>query len=201
MEDRTAKDRIMEAARARKMIRPRDLASIPGVREHIIRLVRSGELKKISRGLYAPANAQIEGDQDLLEVAKLIPQGVICLLTALRIHEITTQNPFEIWIAIEGTATKPVTPGVPLNVSRFSGRSFSEGIKEIEIGRVKVRVYNPPKTVADCFKFRNKIGLDVALEALRDGWQQRKFTMDELWYYAKVCRMTNVMRPYMESLV
>jgi len=201
MVDRTAKDRIMEAARASKMIRPRDLSSIPGVRVHISRLVESGELKKVGRGLYAVTDSTATGDQDLLEVAKLVPQGVICLLSALQVHEVTTQSPFEVWIAIEGTATKPKAPAVPLRVLRFSGKSFSEGIESVEIEGVEVRVYNPAKTVADCFKYRNKIGLDVALEALRDAWRQKKVTMDELWHYAKICRMSKVMRPYLESLV
>jgi predicted transcriptional regulator of viral defense system len=114
---------------------------------------------------------------------------------------LTTQNPFEIWLAIEGTSRKPRIETPPLNIFRFSGAAYRQGIETHKVKGLELCVYNPAKTVADCFKYRNKIGLDVAIEALRDVWRQKRATADELWHYAKVCRMSNVMRPYLESIV
>jgi predicted transcriptional regulator of viral defense system len=121
-------------------------------------------------------------------------------LSALRFHELTTQAPFEVWLAIDEKARLPKVDYPPIRIVRFSGKSLEFGIQEHRIEGVAVRVYSPAKTIADCFKYRNKIGLDVALEALRDCWQERRATTDELWAAAKVCRVANVMRPYMESL-
>ena len=136
----------------------------------------------------------------LVQVGKRIPQGVVCLLSALRFHNMTTQAPFEIWLAVGQKSWHPRIDYPPLRVVWFSGKAFTGGIERHTLEGVPVQVYNPAKTVVDCFKYRNKIGLDVALEALRDGWQSRRATMDELWHYARICRMTTVMRPYLESL-
>ena len=127
--------------------------------------------------------------------------GVVCLLSALRYHNLTTQSPAEVWLALSNTARAPKIDVVPLRIVRFSATALAMGIEEHVVEGVPVRVYDPAKTVVDCFKFRNKIGLEVALEALRAGWRERRFTMDQLWRYATICRMTNVMRPYLESLV
>jgi predicted transcriptional regulator of viral defense system len=131
-----------------------------------------------------------------------MPGGVICLLSALRYHDLTTQAPFEVWIAVEHSAYVPRDRGaaVPLRIVYFSGAAFTAGIEKHMINGVQARIYSPAKTVADCFKYRNKIGLDVALEALHETWRERQATMDELWRYAKVCRVANVMRPYLISL-
>jgi predicted transcriptional regulator of viral defense system len=129
-----------------------------------------------------------------------MPGGVICLLSALRFHDLTTQAPFEIWVAVEHSAYVPRDPALPLRVVYFSGAAFTDGIEEHVVNGVSVRVYSPAKTVADCFKYRNKLGLDVALEALRETWHERRATMDEMWRYAKVCRVANIMRPYLASL-
>jgi predicted transcriptional regulator of viral defense system len=129
-----------------------------------------------------------------------VPRGIICLLSALRFHGLTTQAPFEVWIAIDVKAWHPKVDNLPLRVVRFSGEALAAGIEEHVIEQVHVRIYGAAKTVADCFKYRNKIGLDVALEALRDCWRLRRATMDELWTYAKVCRVANVMRPYLEAI-
>lgn len=165
------------------------------------RLVESGELVKVGRGLYALPTNEFNEHQSLLETARLVPKGVVCLLSALRFHDLTTQNPFEVWLAIEGESRMPTVEHLPLRVFRFSGPAFAEGIETHEIEGLTLKVYSPAKTVADCFKYRNKIGLDVAIEALRDCWRKKKATMDDLWHFAKVCRMANVMRPYLESLV
>ena len=140
-------------------------------------------------------------DPDLIIVAVRIPKGVLCLLSALAFHEITTQLPHTVHVALPRGTKKPRLKRPPLRVFRFSGAALAEGIESHRLDGVTLRVYSPAKTVADCFKFRRKIGLDVALEALRECWGKKICTMDSLWKYARVCRMTNVMRPYLESLV
>lgn len=127
--------------------------------------------------------------------------AVICLLSALRFHELTTQNPFEVWIMIDRKARQPAIEHPPVRVIRASGAALKEGANFHRLEGVLVRVTHPAKTVADCFKYRSKVGTDVAIEALRDCWRQRKATMDEIHRYAKIDRVVNVMRPYMESLV
>jgi predicted transcriptional regulator of viral defense system len=139
-------------------------------------------------------------NHSLAEACKRIPHGVVCLLSALQFHKLTTQAPFEVWLAIGEKARLPKMDYPPLRVVRFSGPALEDAITEQRVEGVIVNVYTPAKTVADCFKYRNKIGLDVALEALRDCWTQRRATMDELWRAAKICRVANVMRPYLESI-
>lgn len=201
MGDLTNQERLLQYAKKKKLLRPKDLGNIKGVRVLISRLVESGELIKVGRGLYSLTAADYNEQQSLLETAQRIPRGVICLLSALRFHELTTQNPFEVWIAIEGMSRKPTLEFIPLRVMRFSRDAFTEGVEIKKINGSSLQVYNPAKTVADCFKYRNKIGLNVAIEALRDAWSQKQATMDELWHYAKICRVSNVMRPYLESLI
>jgi predicted transcriptional regulator of viral defense system len=191
----------LEFAQERKLLRPSDFGKVKGSRVLISRLVESGDLIKIGRGLYSLPDSDFNEQRSLLETACLVPKGVICLLSALRFHDLTTQNPFEIWLAISATSRMPMIEHLPLNVVRFSGSAFTDGIEKHDVEGITVQVYSPAKTVVDCFKYRNKIGLDIAIEALRDCWRKKKTTMDELWYFAKVCRMTNVMRPYLESLV
>src|SRR5262249_46839841 len=127
--------------------------------------------------------------------------GVVCLLSALQFHGLTTQLPAEVWLALERGTRRPKEEQLPLRVVFFSGPAFSHGVEEHEVEGVPIKVYSPAKTVADCFKYRNKIGLDVALEALRECWRQKRCTMDDLWRSARVCRVANVIRPYLESLV
>jgi predicted transcriptional regulator of viral defense system len=136
----------------------------------------------------------------LAEVARRVPKGVVCLLSALRFHGLTTQAPFEVWLAIENKAIAPKLDYPSLRIVRFSGAALTEGVEEHVVDGVMVRVTGVAKTVADCFKYRNKIGLDVALEALREAWRGKRMTSDDLWRYAKVCRVANVMRPYLDSL-
>ena len=131
----------------------------------------------------------------------MVPHGVGCLLTALRFHNLTTQSPSEIWMAIDRKARLPKTSGQPpIRFHRFSGKALTQGVEQHVVDGVPVKVYGVAKTVVDCFKYRNKIGLDVALEALREAWRERRATSRELWRYAEVCRVANVMRPYLESL-
>lgn len=183
------------------MLRPRDLDAYSVPREYLRRLTAKGLLEKVGRGLYSLPNAEVGELHSIAEASKRVPRGVICLLSALRFHGLTTQNPFLVWMAIDVDARAPKPDGVPLRIVRFSGPALDSFIENHNIEGVEVKVYCAAKTVADCFKFRNKIGLDVAIEALRDCWRQRKATMDEIWAAAKVCRVTTIMRPYMESLV
>jgi predicted transcriptional regulator of viral defense system len=125
---------------------------------------------------------------------------VVCLLSALRFHNLTTQAPAEVWLAIDNKAYRPQVDSLPLRLVHFSGAAFTAGIEEQQIEGVSVKIYNPAKTVADCFKYRHKIGLDVALEALKDCLRQRRCSYNDLWRYAEVCRVTQVMKPYLEAL-
>jgi predicted transcriptional regulator of viral defense system len=164
------------------------------------RLVQAGKLERIARGIYSLPGRRLSEHRSLAEAALRVPRGVVCLLSALRVHGIGTQAPFEVWMAIPPHSPTPRLDQPTLRVVRMSGEALTDGIEPAEIDGVEVPVFNAAKTVADCFKFRNKIGLDVALEALRDGWAQRKLTMDALWHYATVDRVANVMRPYLESV-
>jgi len=160
----------------------------------------NGQLTRVSRGLYSLPEPDVTEHRSTVEVSKKVPKGVICLLSALRFHGLTTQNPHQIWIAIGEKARRPKLEYPPLRVMRFSEATLGAGVETHVVEGVKIRVFNPAKTVADCFKYRNKIGLDVALEALREAWRERRSTSQELWKYAEICRVANVMRPYLESL-
>lgn len=192
--------RLKELAAKRGMIRARDATrlGIPSV--YLKRLCDRGQLQRVSRGVYVPAGAEITERHHLAQVARRVPRGVFCLLTALRFHDIGTQSPRQVWIALDGKARRPRLEYPELRIARFSGRALSEGIEEHRVEGVTVRVYGAAKTVADCFKYRNKIGLEVALEALREYRRRRLGSMEELWNFARICRVSGTMRPYMESL-
>jgi predicted transcriptional regulator of viral defense system len=193
-------EQVFDLVKKAGVFRPRDLDSHGIPREYLVRLCRKGLVQRVGRGLYTVVDADLSEHHSLAEASKKIPHGVICLLSALRFHGLTTQAPFEVWIAIDVKARKPRSDGPPLRIVRFSGAALDSGIEDQLIQGVTVRVYSAAKTVADCFKYRNKIGLDVALEALRECWRERRCTMDDLWADAKICRVSNVMRPYLESL-
>jgi len=182
------------------MVRPRDIEAIGLPREYLIRLHRQGKLNRSGRGIYTVPDANVTERHSYAEVAKRVPEAVICLLSALAFHEITTQSPPCVWIALRKGARKPVLPSPSLRIVRLSGPSLTEGIDNHQVEGVPVRVYSAAKTVADCFKFRNKIGLDVAIEALKDCLRQKKASVNEIYRYAKLCRVSNVIRPYMEAL-
>ncbi len=194
------KEKILELAKQMGLIRPRDVEAAGIHREYLLRLYRNGDLTRAGRGLYALPGTQTSESLSLAEVTKRVPNAVICLISALLFHNLTTQIAHRVWIAIENKKWEPTFDYPPLEIVRLSGRAFSFGVGEHEVDRITVKVYSPAKTVADCFKFRNKIGLDVAIEALRETWRSRKATMDELWEAAKVCRVANVMRPYLEAV-
>jgi len=157
-------------------------------------------VERVGRGLYRLAQAETSEYITLAEAAKLVPNGVVCLLSALSFHGLTTQIPHEVWMAIDVKARRPKVAGVPLRIVRFSGKALTAGVEIHRIDGVPVKITCLAKTVADCFKYRNKIGLDVALEALRECRRQRKCSLEDLWHYAKICRVANVMKPYLEAI-
>lgn len=191
---------VLALAEQRPLLRARDLAALGLPTMALSRLVAAGRLERVSRGLYSLPGRPLSEHRSLAEVALRVPQGVVCLLSALRVHGIGTQAPFEVWMAIPHHSPTPRIDQPALRAIRMSGAALSEGVETLQIDGVGVAVFNASKTVADCFKYRNKIGLDVALEALRDGWAQRKLTADALWHYAAIDRVSNVMRPYLESI-
>ncbi len=195
-----ARDRLLTLAQRRGVLRPRDLEPHGLSRETLRRLTAAGELERRGRGLYVTAGAAPSEHEMIAATGARVPHGVVCLLSALRFHELTTQNPSEVWLAIDRKARVPAARELPLRIVRFSGKARLKGIEEHDIDGVKIRIYNPAKTVADCFKYRRKIGTDVALEALRDCWRSKRCTIDDLWRYAAICRVTNVMRPYLEAV-
>jgi predicted transcriptional regulator of viral defense system len=197
----TGSERILDLAAHQPLVRPRDVEALGIARESLLRLYRQGLLVRQARGVYTLPQTPVTEHHSLAMAAKRVPRGVVCLLSALRFHGLTTQDPHEVWIAINLKARKPSVESPALRVVRFSGRSLAEGVEESEIEGVRARVYSAAKTVADCFKYRHKIGIDVAIEALRDSLRTRKTTIDEIHRYAKVCRVANVMRPYLESAV
>lgn len=196
----THEQKVLQLARTRTLLRARDVAQqgLPTIA--LTRLVQAGKLERVARGLYGLPGAQISEHRSLAEVSARVPKGVVCLLSALRIHEIGTQAPFEVWIAIPQHMVSPRLDRPAIRVVRMSGEALAEGVERLFVDGVEVPVFTAARTTVDCFRFRNKIGLDVALEALRDGWSQRKFTMDELWRHATNGRVANVMRPYIEAI-
>lgn len=193
-------DAILDLARAQGLLRPRDLTALGLPRVVLTRLVRRRQLVRVGRGLYALPDRPVSEHASFAEVARKHPQGIVCLLSALHFHNLTTQLPFEVWLAIPNKARAPRMDYPPLRIARFSGPALTEGIEVHMIDGVPVRITGVAKTVADCFKYRNKIGLDVALEALREAWREKRVSTDELWRYAEPCRVANVMRPYLESI-
>ncbi|MCI0435529.1 MAG: type IV toxin-antitoxin system AbiEi family antitoxin domain-containing protein [Gemmatimonadetes bacterium] len=180
--------------------RSRELERAGVTRTQIHRLVERGVLERVGRGLYVLPDAERTEHQDLAEASRLVPGGVVCLLSALRFHGLTTQNPFEVWLAIDRKAWRPQVEHPPLRLVYLSGASFHQGVDEHRVEGVTVRVYNAAKTVADCFKFRNKVGTDVAVEALRDYHRQFPGGLENVWRFARVDRVARVIQPYLESL-
>jgi predicted transcriptional regulator of viral defense system len=182
-------------------IHARDLRQLGIPQGYLRRLCDEGVLVKTARGVYRSVSGPETVHLSLTQAAKAIPKGVVCLLSALRFHEIGTQLPHAVWIALDRRAAAPRLAQPKLHVVRFSGPALTEGVECHDVAGVPVRIYCPAKTIADCFKYRNKIGLDVALEALREVIRTRRCTSDELWKYAKICRVTKVMNPYLEALL
>lgn len=194
-------DRLQSAFRGTTLLRSRDLTAQGFSRVDLRQAVEAGLLEKAGRGLYREPGADITENHTLAEVGKQIPHGIVCLISALSFHRLTTQNPHEVWLAIGHKTWSPRADKVALRIVRLSGPALHEGIETHFVEGVPLRVYSPAKTVADCFKFRNKIGIDVAIEALRETWRGRRASMQDLEHFARVDRVANVMRPYFESLI
>lgn len=173
-----------------------------GIHSQILtRLVREGAVERIARGQYRLPDQPVTEHHTLAIVARAVPDGVVCLLSALSFHEIGTQLPAQVWLAIDRRARRPNVRSIKLRIVKFSGKAFTEGIETRRIEGQPVKVYSVAKTLADLFKYRNKVGLDVALEALREAWRERRFTMDKMDRYARICRVQRIMKPYLEALV
>jgi predicted transcriptional regulator of viral defense system len=192
--------KIAKLAKTAGVLRPRDLAAHGIARQYLRLAEQQGLVVRSGRGLYIPADAAITEFHTFAEAAKRTPKGVICLLSALRFYDVGTQNPFEVWMAIGEKDRRPRSDSPRTRIVRFSKPSLEFGRKTHYVEGIPVRIYSVAKTVADCFKYRNKIGLDVAIEALRESLRSRKATVAELWRAAKICRVANVMRPYLEAL-
>jgi predicted transcriptional regulator of viral defense system len=194
-------DRILDLARHRRVLRAAD------VREHgwspqlLLSLHQAGKLQRVARGLYSLPDAEITEHQSAMEVCQRVPKAVLCLLSALQFHQVGTQMPHEVWIALPEATQTPAPGYPPLRIARLRGAAYSEGIETVIEHGAPIRVYSVAKTVTDCFKFRNKIGLDVALEALKETWRERKLTMAELSHFARINRVERVMQPYLEAVV
>lgn len=192
---------ILDLARHRRVLCAADVRAHGWAPQLLLNLHQAGKLQRIARGLYSLPNVEITENQALIEVCRRVPKAVLCLLTALQFHGIGTQMPHEVWVALPEATATPVLDYPALRVMRLRSKAYSEGIETVIEHGSAIHVYSVAKTVTDCFKFRNKIGLDVALEALKDAWRSRKVTMAELHHFAKINRMERVMQPYLEAIV
>ncbi|MDF1627996.1 MAG: type IV toxin-antitoxin system AbiEi family antitoxin domain-containing protein [Parvibaculaceae bacterium] len=197
----TLKDRALTIARERGIARARDFDAAGVPRAYLRRLQDQGLLVRTGRGLYQLTDAEWSESHSLAEAARAVPHGVICLLSALRFHELTTQLPHQVWILIGHKKWAPKNPPISLRIIRATGEALTTGVERHMIEQVEVPITNPAKTVADCFKYRSQVGLDVAIEALRDCIRTRRATVDDLWRFAAIDRVQNVMRPYIEATV
>jgi predicted transcriptional regulator of viral defense system len=193
--------RVLQLARKRASISRRDVAAAGIHTQALSRLVRAGALERTARGRYRLPGRPVSEHHGLAIVGSTVPGGIICLLSALSFHGLGTQLPTEVWVALDRRARRPALKFPRLRVVRFGGQALTQAVEEHRIEGQIVRVYSVPKTIADLFKYRNKVGLEVALEALREAWRmRRRFTMDSVMTYARICRVERVMRPYLEAL-
>ena len=192
-------ERVLALAKRKSLLRASDLDSIGVPRVILTRLTASGQLEKTARGIYKLPTRTFTENETLATVATKVPQAVFCLLSALQFHELTTQLPRQIWIAMPRGSHKPKIDYPPIRMVQFTGGAYLEGIEIFKRDQTELHIYSVAKTIADCFKHRNKIGLDVALEALRDAREQKKATVDDIWKYAQIDRVANVMQPYLEA--
>lgn len=191
---------LRELVKSMGVLHPRDLRRHGIPERYLGRLCEEGVLIRCGRGIYVAASIPETMHLGIVQAAKVAPHGVVCLLSALRFHEIGTQMPHQVWMALNRRNAVPKAVPQSVFFVYFSGAAYAEGIEQHDIAGASVNIYSPAKTVADCFKYRNKIGLDVALEALKSALQSRKCTLDEIWYFAGICRVAKVMRPYLEAL-
>jgi len=197
---KTNRDRALRLIEEKGLTRPRDLQAHGVTRAQLSRLVDQGLVLRQARGVYVAARHALTAEHTLAQVAKRVPEAVFCLLTALRFHGLTTQAPAEVWIALPEKARRPRLEYPRLRVARFSGAALTEGLDRHQVEGVTLRVTSPAKTVADCFKYRNKIGVDVAVEALRDFSRKYRGRATELARFGRICRVSRVMQPYLDAI-
>jgi predicted transcriptional regulator of viral defense system len=193
-------DRLGKVFQEATVLRSKDLEARGLSRTAIGEAVASGVLDRVGRGLYALPGADLTEHHSLVQAARRVPTGVVCLLSALRFHDLTSQNPHEVWLAIGPKDRLPAPGNPPLKIVRFGAGHFQLGLEAHEVEGALIKVYSVARTVVDLFRYRNKIGIDVALEALKEGWRERRFTLKEINDIAARCRMARVMKPYLESL-
>jgi len=196
----THQQKAIALAKERGIVRSSEFVEAGIPRIIVSRMVANNDLQQLERGLYCLPGKEFSERESLIMIASKVPQAIFCLLTALQIHGLTTQLPRNVWIAMPVDSHVPKIKYPPIKMVKYSGMAYSEGVELQQEDGIKYRVYNVAKTIADCFKHRNKIGIDVAIEALKDAFDKNKVTMDELWHYAKICRVANVMRPYLEAV-
>ena len=197
----TQSDYILDLAQRQRLLSAADVRAHGWSPQLLIKLEQSGKLQRVTRGLYSLPDGLITEHQSLIEVCRRVPKAVVCLLSALQFHEIGTQLPFEVWIALPEATQTHALNNPALRIARLRGEAYSEGIETLVEHGSTIRVYSLAKTITDCFKFRHKVGLDVALEALKDAWQQRKLDMDQVTHFARINRVEKVMQPYLETVV
>lgn len=195
------RDVVLSLCRQKGLVRMRDLRDAGIGPETVARLVRKGVVTRVARGLYQLADAIPDPRRSLAEASARVPRGVICLASALQFHELTLQMPSAVWIAIDRTGWKPKVSYPPVRFVRFSSHALMGGVKRHLIDGIEVPIFEPAKSIVDCFRYRNKIGLDIALEGLREGLRDRCVTPDQLWEFARSARIWSVMRPYVEAMV
>jgi len=197
----TQRAQALELLGARSMMRLRDFAAHGIGPETLARLVRDGIVVRPARGLYQLAAGSADARRTLAEAAALVPKGIVCLVSALQFHGLTLQMPSSIWMAIARTAWRPRIDYPPIRFVRFAGPALTEGIEHHRIESVAVPITAPARTIVDCFRYRAKVGIDVAMEGLREGLRQRKATSDQLWRDATKARVWSIMKPYVEATV
>jgi hypothetical protein len=193
--------RALDLLKSRGMLRLKNFVAEGIGPETLARLVREEAVVRPARGLYQLPDARVEAAHSLAEAAVLVPKGVICLISALQYHELTLQMPAAVWMAIERTAWRPKIDYPRIRFVRFTGPALKDGVVRHLIEGVAVPITNPARSIVDCFRYRGKVGLDVAMEGLREGLRRGRCTPDDLWRHARTARVWPVMRPYVEAMV
>jgi predicted transcriptional regulator of viral defense system len=194
-------DQAIKALKTRGIARLSELMAAGVAQETVARMVRTGRITRLARGLYQLPGSDLESAHGLAEASKLVPKGVVCLVSALQFHELTVQLPRSIWLAIETGARTPSLSYPPVQFVRFAKKALAEGTEQHKIEGVTVRITNPAYTIADCFRFRSKVGLDVALEGLREALKRKTTTADAIMKAAQRRRIWSKLRPYLEAMV
>ena len=200
MDEQSKSERIIELAQKLGVLRPKDLVPQGIQAEYLRRLCDKGTIKKVGRGSYVLADSSLSASLSLAIIGRAVPNGVVCLQSALAYHGIGTQSVSEVFVAIERRAARPRVDYPEVRVARLGGPAFTDGVETHAIENVKVRIYSLEKTLADLFKFRNKIGPHIAVDALRTAMGERSVNMKKLWHFAKLCRVERVMKPYVDAL-